>query len=45
MEQLLQEIDIMVGKEVLKILPPKIEDKAANTASDNVSGASVILAL
>ena len=40
MEQLLQEIDIMVGKEVLKILPPKIEDKAANTASDNVSGAS-----
>ncbi len=40
MEQLLQEIDMMVGKEVLKILPAKIEDKAANTAGDNVSGAS-----
>ena len=40
MEQMLQEIDIMVGKEVLKILPAKLEDKTANATADNVSGAS-----
>jgi hypothetical protein len=40
MEQMLQEIDMMVGKEVLKILPAKLEDKAAISGSDNVSGAS-----
>src|SRR5687767_5273845 len=40
MEQMLQEIDMMVGKEVLKILPAKLEDKTAIAGSDNVSGAS-----
>ena len=40
MQQMLQEIDMMVGKEVLKLLPPKLEDKNANTAHDRVSGAS-----
>lgn len=40
MEQMLQEIDMMVGKEVLKILPAKLEDKTAIATSDNVSGAS-----
>ena len=27
MQQMLQEIDMMVGKEVLKLLPAKLEDK------------------
>jgi hypothetical protein len=40
MQQMLQEIDMMVGKEVLKLLPAKLEDKNANTSHDRVSGAS-----
>jgi hypothetical protein len=40
MEQMLQEIDIISGKEVLKILPAKMEDRAANTKADNVTGSS-----
>ena len=40
MQQMLQQIDIVIGKEVLKLLPAKLEDKAANPASDNVSGSS-----
>ena len=40
MQQMLQEIDMMVGKEVLKLLPAKLEDKNANTAHDRVSGPS-----
>jgi hypothetical protein len=40
MEQMLQEIDIITGKEVLKILPAKMEDKAANTIADNVTASS-----
>lgn len=40
MEQMLQELDMITGKEVLKILPQKMDDKAAVTAKDNVSGAS-----
>jgi len=40
MEQMLQELDIITGKEVLKLLPAKMGDKAANTKNDNVSGSS-----
>lgn len=40
MEQMLQEIDIISGKEVLKILPAKMGDKAANMKADNVTGSS-----
>lgn len=40
MEQMLQELDIITGKEVLKLLPAKLENKAANTTADNVSGSS-----
>ena len=40
MQQMLQEIDIITGKEVLKLLPQKMEDKSANTKADNVTGSS-----
>jgi len=40
MQQLLQELDIITGKEVLKLLPTKMMDKNAVISSDNVSGAS-----
>ncbi len=40
MEQMLQEIDIVVGKEVLKILPAKMENKVSESAKDEVSGSS-----
>jgi hypothetical protein len=40
MEQMLQELDIITGKEALKLLPTKMGDKAANTKNDNVSGSS-----
>jgi len=40
MEQMLQELDIITGKEVLKLLPAKMGDKAANIKADNVTGSS-----
>lgn len=40
MEQTLQELDIITGKEVLKMLPVKMGDKSANTKADNVTGSS-----
>jgi hypothetical protein len=40
MQQMLQELDMMVGKEIMKILPQKMEDKTATAAKDDVSGAS-----
>ena len=40
MQQMLQELDILTGKEVLKLLPQSLDNKKANTARDNVSGAS-----
>lgn len=40
MQQMLQELDMLTGKEVLKILPTKIESLDANTANDNVTGAT-----
>ncbi len=45
MQQMLQELDILTGKEILKILPAKMEDQAANNANDNVSGASNFLGI
>ena len=38
MEQMMQELDITIGKEVLKMLPAKLEALNANSASDNVAG-------
>jgi hypothetical protein len=35
--QAMQELDITIGKEVLKLLPPKMEDRQVKTADDNVS--------
>jgi hypothetical protein len=40
MEQMLQELDIITGKEVLKILPAKMDEKGANTKADKVAGSS-----
>ncbi len=40
MQQMLQELDIITGKEILKILPTKMQDQNANTAQDNVAGSS-----
>lgn len=45
MQQMLQELDILTGKEILKLLPAKMEDKTANNANDNVSGASNFLGI
>jgi hypothetical protein len=38
MEQMMQELDITMGKEVLKLLPSKLDNLNANAASDNVTG-------
>lgn len=40
MQQALQELDITVGKEVLKLLPAKVGDQSTVPVEDNVSGAS-----
>lgn len=40
MQSALQELDIITGKELLKILPQKMEDKPVNTKEDNVSGST-----
>lgn len=45
MQQMLQELDILTGKEILKILPAKLNEQAANTAKDEVSGASNFLGI
>ncbi|MBL7840516.1 MAG: hypothetical protein JNJ75_10275 [Cyclobacteriaceae bacterium] len=38
MEQMLRDLDIEIGKEILKLLPAKIGTRNANAASDNVTG-------
>lgn len=43
MEQMMQELDITIGKEVLKLLPSKLENINVITASDNVTGMSGFL--
>ena len=40
MQQLLQELDIITGKEVLKLLPAKMGNENVRTNLDNVSGTS-----
>lgn len=45
MQQMLQELDILTGKEILKILPQKMNEQAAVSAEDNVSGASNFLGI
>ncbi|HYF30698.1 MAG TPA: hypothetical protein VD993_06240 [Chitinophagaceae bacterium] len=40
MQQMLQELDILTGKEVLKLLPQKMLDQSVRAGQDNVSGAS-----
>jgi hypothetical protein len=37
MQQMLNDIDILVGKEMLKLLPSKFDALSANTKSDNVT--------
>ena len=43
MQQMLYDLDMITGKEVLKLLPLKMGDKSANTKSDNVTSASGFL--
>lgn len=40
MQQMMQELDILTGKEVLKLLPEKMDTLSALKDKDNVSGAS-----
>jgi hypothetical protein len=40
MQQMMQELDMITGKEVLKLLPTKMVDQNAKVDKDNVSGAS-----
>ena len=35
--QAMQEVDIIIGKEVLKLLPPKMDTLSVNTKEDQVS--------
>lgn len=37
MQQMMTEIDLAIGREVLKLLPSKLEAMAANTKTDNVT--------
>src|SRR5688500_6625075 len=43
MQQMLYDLDMITGKEVLKLLPLKMGDKSAITKSDNVTSASGFL--
>ncbi len=38
LQQAMQELDMIIGREVLKLLPLKMEDRSVNTAQDHVSG-------
>jgi hypothetical protein len=38
LQQMLQDIDVTIGKEVLKLLPVKLDTLASNEKDDNVSG-------
>ena len=37
LQQAMQEVDLIIGKEVLKLLPPKMDTLAINSKDDNVS--------
>ncbi len=40
MQQMLMELDILSGKEILKVLPQKMQDQNLNKDKDNVTGAT-----
>lgn len=40
MQQMLQELDVIVAKDILKLLPVKMDALNANLTNDNVNGAS-----
>lgn len=40
MQQMLQELDLITGREIMKLLPAKMQDQTGNAASDDVSGSS-----
>ncbi len=40
MQQMLQNLDIIMGKEVLKLLPAKLQEQGSNASRDNVTGTS-----
>ncbi|MCU7552439.1 hypothetical protein OCK74_25190 [Chitinophagaceae bacterium LB-8] len=40
MQQMLQELDMIMGKEILKLLPAKMQDQNVNTKNDNVTVAT-----
>ncbi|WP_132055110.1 hypothetical protein [Pseudocnuella soli] len=40
MQQMMQELDIISGKELIGLLPAKLDTMSANTSADNVSGTS-----
>jgi hypothetical protein len=40
MQQMLQELDMIMGKEVLKLLPAKMQDQNVNSKNDNVTVAT-----
>lgn len=37
MQQMMNDIDLIIGKEVMKLLPAKLESRNANTKNDNVT--------
>src|SRR6478672_5307292 len=37
MQQMLNEVDMAIGREILKLLPAKLETMAANSKADNVT--------
>jgi len=37
MQQMLNDIDVIIGKEVVKLLPAKLETRTSNTSNDNVT--------
>ncbi|MEJ7737649.1 MAG: hypothetical protein WKF97_09505 [Chitinophagaceae bacterium] len=43
MQQMLHDLDMLMGKEVIKLLPAKLQEQQANTAKDNVNGAAGFL--
>lgn len=40
MQQMMQELDLLTGKEIMALLPQKLDSLQANTKNDNVSGSS-----
>jgi hypothetical protein len=38
LQQMLSDIDIIIGKEVMKLLPTQMEDRKVNASEDNVTG-------